>query len=35
MAWLVKVPDGLSEYMDSGLGIAKPFDYPKKISWTG
>ncbi len=21
------LPDGLSEYMDSGLGIAKPFDY--------
>jgi hypothetical protein len=26
------LPDGLSEYMDSGLGIAKPFDY--KAIWT-
>ena len=23
----LRIPDGLSEYMDSGLGIAQPFDY--------
>ncbi len=26
------LPDGLSEYMDSGLGIAKPFKYEAR--WT-
>lgn len=28
----LKLPDGLSEYMDSGLNIAKPFNYAAK--WT-
>jgi hypothetical protein len=28
----LKLPDGLSEYMDSGLGVAKPFDY--HAEWT-
>jgi hypothetical protein len=29
---ILKLPDGLSEYMDSGLGIAKPFPYGAKWS---
>lgn len=31
----LSIPDGLSEYMDSGLGIAKPFDYVAQwaVSW--
>jgi hypothetical protein len=27
---ILKLPDGLSEYMDSGLKIAKPFEYIAK-----
>ncbi|MES9977773.1 MAG: hypothetical protein ABW107_03380 [Candidatus Thiodiazotropha sp. 6PLUC5] len=29
---ILKLPDGLSEYMDSGLRIAEPFNYHAK--WT-